>query len=158
MADTDEFRRGLTSDKLAGIHAAWNELSGGRIGPRREEVRPARLRSAMPWVFLIDVVGSDFRFSFAGERIVEFMGRRLAGELLSAHLGTPFYDGMNRFFARCVTTGQPVSAAPRRASYPGKEHLELEAMVLPLSDDGKTVTSLIGAFDTWQAGTHTSRL
>jgi hypothetical protein len=43
-----------------------------------------------------------------------------------------------------------------QASLQGKEFLEIEAMVLPLSDDGATITGLFGAFDSWQLGTHTA--
>ncbi|HXC56981.1 MAG TPA: PAS domain-containing protein [Rhizomicrobium sp.] len=145
-----------TSDKLIGIHKLWSEIAAGRIGPRREEVTPARLRGTMPWTFVVDVAGGDFRFRFAGDRIIQFMGTRLTGTLLSDLLGTPFYDGMNRFFAGCVTAKTPTATGPSPATYPGKEHLEMEVLVLPLSDDGVTVTGLLGTFDTWRLGTHTS--
>jgi hypothetical protein len=159
MTDTGTtFTPRLTSQKLAGIHGVWSGLRAGGIGPKREDVTPARLRGNLPWAFLIDVVddGRDFRFRFAGDRIIQFMGRRLAGTLLSEHLGTPFFDGMNAFFKGCVTAKAPMASGPRRATYPGKEHLEMEVMVLPLSDDSVAVTGLLGAFDTWQLGTHTS--
>jgi hypothetical protein len=146
----------LTSEKLVGIHKIWRELAAGGIGPTREAVTPARLRGTMPWTFVIDVVGEDFRFRFAGDRIIQFMGRRLQGTLLSEHRGTPFFDGMHQFFSRSVTTKMPLTNGPSPVTYPGKEHLEMEVMVLPLSSDGETVTGLLGTFDTWQLGTHAS--
>jgi hypothetical protein len=159
MTDTGDIRElTLTSEKLADVHRIWRELSAGRVGATRVDVTPARLRGTMPWTFLIDVIdgGRDFRFRFAGDRIIQFMGRRFAGALLSELLGTPFFDGMNAFFKGCVTAQVPMANGPRRTSYPGKEHLEMEVMVLPLSDDGIAVTGLLGTFDTWQLGTHTS--
>ena len=144
----------LTSEKLAGVHKIWLELAAGGIGPKREDVTPARLRGTMPWTFLIDIVGEDFRFRFAGDRIIQFMGRRLQGTKLSEFRGTPFFDGMHRFFSRGVETKTPLVSGPSPVTYPGKEHLEMEVMVLPLSEDGKTVVGFLGAFDTWQLGTH----
>jgi len=156
MTDSAAHELTLTSEKLAGIHKIWRELAAGAIGPTREAVTPARLRGTMPWTFTIDVVGEDFRFRFAGDRIIQFMGRRLQGTLLSEHRGTPFFDGMQLFFRRSVQTRLPLVNGPSPVTYPGKEHLEMEVMVLPLSHDGETVTGLLGTFDTWQIGTHTS--
>ncbi len=146
----------LTSEKLVGVHKLWRELAAGGIGPAREAVTPARLRGTLPWTFVIDVVGEDFRFRFAGDRIIQFMGRRLQGTLLSEHRGTPFFDGMHMFFRRSVQTKTPLANGPSAVTYPGKEHLEMEVMVLPLSNDGQAVTGLLGTFDTWQLGTHAS--
>ena len=147
----------LTSDKLAGVHKIWLELAAaGSIGPKREEITPARLRGMMPWTFLIDIVGEDYRFRFAGDRIIQFMGKRLQGALLSEFRGTPFFDGMHRFFSRGAEAKIPLVSGPAPVTYPGKEHLEMEVMVLPLSEDGKAVSGFLGAFDTWRLGTHAS--
>jgi hypothetical protein len=146
----------LTSDKLIGIHAIWRELAAGGVGPKREDITPARLRGTMPWTFVVDLAGADFKFRFAGERIIQFMGRRLQGTQLSEHLGAPFFDGMHNFFSRAVRMKVPQAYGPGPVTYPGKEHLEMEVMVLPLSDDGHGVHGLLGTFDTWQLGTHVS--
>ncbi len=146
----------LTSDKLIGVHKIWRELAGTGLGPKREDITPARLRSAIAWTFLVDAGADDFKFRFAGDRIIQFMGMRLQGSLLSQHRGTPFFDGMHGFFSRCAATATPLVHGPAKATYPGKEHLEMEVMVLPLSDDGKAVSGLLGAFDTWRLGTHSS--
>ena len=156
MTDTGKSELALTSDKLAATHAVWRELAAGRIGPKRDEVTPAKLRGVTAYTFMVDVVDGDFRFRFAGDRVIQFMGSRLAGTFLSEYLGTPFFDGMKRFFVGCVAGKRPLANGPRRATYPGKEHIEMEVLVLPLSDDGVHVTAIIGAFDTWAAGTHDS--
>jgi hypothetical protein len=146
----------LTSEKLIGIHKIWRELAAGTVGPKREDITPARLRGAMPWTFVVDLADGDFKFRFAGERIIQFMGRRLQGTQLSEHLGTPFFDGMHNFFSRVVQMKVPQAYGPGPVTYPGKEHMEMEVMVLPLSDDGRSVSGLLGTFDTWQLGTHVS--
>ena len=152
----NDFADALTSDRLRTFHGIWKTQAAGRLAPRRDQMTPARLRATMPWTFLMEVAGADFRFGFAGDRIVQFVGKAHAGTLLSALLGTPFYDGMHRFFSRCTELKTPQHVGPLRAVLPGKDHLEMEVVVLPLSDDGTTVTALLGAFDTWRAGTHTS--
>ena len=51
------------------------------------------MKGVLASTFIIDVVdgGQDFRFRFAGDRIIQFMGRRFAGILLSELTGTFFY-------------------------------------------------------------------
>jgi hypothetical protein len=152
----DEFAAGLTSEKLRTVHGLWRALAADGLGPKRGQITPAQLRGTMPWTFIMETAGKDFRFSFAGDRIVQFMGKAHAGTLLSSLLGTPFYDGMNRFFAGAVASRRPMRVGPLRANLPGKEHLEMEVIVLPLSEDGAQVNALLGAFETWQFGTHAS--
>ncbi|MEI9996188.1 MAG: PAS domain-containing protein [Rhizomicrobium sp.] len=144
------------SERLAAAYGVWCDLAAGRVGPRREEITPARLRSAIAATFVVDVLdgGKDFRFRFAGDRIIQFMGRRLAGKLLSEQRGTPFFDGMHGMYTHCVAAREPILAGPMPVTYPGKEFLEIEVLAMPLSDDGQAITALFGAFDTWQLGTH----
>lgn len=158
MDKSDSFAHGLTSEKLRATYEVWNELRASRIGPRRDEIAPARLRAVLPWTFMIDVVdgGQDFRFRFAGDRIIQFMGRRFAGALLSEQGANPFFERMRAMYSACATTIAPVTSGVVRTTYPGKEFLEIEALVLPLSEDGVTVPTLFGAFDSWQFGTHGS--
>ena len=156
MDNTAGFEQTLTSDKLKAAYAVWDATRAGRIGPRRDEIVPANLRGVLTFTFTMDVVddGKDFRFRFAGDRIFQFMGRRLAGSLLSEQPNTAFFDSMRTMFAACVAARAPIASGVRQATYPGKDFLEVEALVLPLSENGTDVTHLFGAFETWQLGTH----
>ena len=151
-----EFRQRLTSEKLKGAFDVWDSLRAGRIGPKRDELSPSLLRAVLALTFMIDVIdgGQDFRFRFAGDRVIQFMGRRFAGMLLSELAGTSFFDNMRVMYSGCVASRGPVTSGVRPVTYPGKEFLEAEAMVLPLSEDGETITHLFGAFESWQLGTH----
>ncbi len=147
-----------TSQKLASTYGIWLELAAGRVGPRRDEITPAQLRGTTASTFMIDVIdgGQDFRFRFAGDRVIQFMGRRLAGTLLSELRGTLFFDAMHHLFERCMVTKAPVRSGPVQTSYPGKEFLEIETVIMPLSDDGVNINCLFGGLDSWQVGTHGS--
>ena len=133
--------------RLKDMQDAWTRVAAGRIGPRREEITPALLRGALPWVWFVDVIdgGADFRFRLAGERVIEFMGRRYAGELLSDHQDDPFFRGMHAMFVACVRNRGPITAGPQRTLKKDRTYLEMEVLALPLSEDGETVTGLCGA-------------
>jgi hypothetical protein len=149
----------LTSDKLASILAIWKELSAGRIAPKREEILPAKLRSLLPWTWIVDVIdgGADFRFRIAGDRIIEYLGQRYAGKSLSEMRGPAFFELMHDIFSYGVKYKRPIANGPLRASHPLRAHLESEVLVLPLSDDGENVTGLFGGFESWHYGTHFQR-
>lgn len=160
MSDSPGFKAAddLVSKRLGQIHRAWQALAGGGMPPR-DAVTPARLRSALASSFIMDVVdgGKDFRFRFAGDRVIQFMGRRYAGSVLSEFRGQPFFDGMYFMYSQCTRLKRPIAIGPLQASLQGKEFLEFEVMAWPLSDDGSAVTALLGGLDSWPLGTHLQR-
>ncbi len=81
---------------------------------------------------MIDVVdgGRDYRFRIAGDRVVQFMGRRYAGLLLSEFLDQPFFQRMRAILEQSVKHKRPLAAGPMRSNMEGKEFLELEVVVL----------------------------
>jgi hypothetical protein len=139
----------LVSERLVGVLDAWKRTAGERMAPKREEITPSLLRTALPWIWMIDVIdgGKDFRFRIAGERVIEFMGRRHAGELLSDNLDNPFFQRMRAILEECHLRKKPVAAGPIRSNLKGKEFFEMEVAVMPLSEDGHSVTNLFGALD-----------
>jgi hypothetical protein len=147
----------ITSDKLADIFTAWKQLAGDRFAPRREEITPAKLRTLLPWIWIVDVVGEDFRFRIAGDRIIEYLGTRHAGKMLSELRGPAFFELMQALFEYGVRYKRPVAHGPLRSSHAKREHFEAEVLVLPLSDDGERVTGLCGGFESWPYGKHFQR-
>jgi hypothetical protein len=139
----------LVSPLLKRVFATWQRASAGRMAPRRDEITPAVLRSTLAVVWMMDVIdnGADFRFRFAGDRVIQFMGRRYAGTLLSALLDDVYFQRMRLLLLECVQNRRPAAFGPARTRMQGKEHLETEVIVMPLSEDGEAIASLFGAMD-----------
>ncbi len=146
----------LVSERLTAIHRIWKTIAGNRVAPSRAEITPKRTRALTASTWVMDVVdaGADFRFRFAGDRIIQFMGRSFAGMLLSGVRGTPFFDGMHALLSASVDGRHALALGPIPSSYAGKEHLEFEALVLPLCEPDGAVSAVFGGFDTWPLGTH----
>lgn len=146
----------LISERLLGALDAWTRTAAGRMAPKREEITPALLRGILPWIWMADVVddGADFRFRLAGDRVIQFMGRRYSGSLISQHLESVYFRRMRALFAECTARKKAVAAGPQRSKMKGKEFLEMEVLAMPLSDDGESVTGLFGAMDTRAIGGH----
>jgi hypothetical protein len=106
-------------------------LTGDRVAPRHDEVSLSLVRNLTPWFWTVDVIdnGADFRFRMAGDRIIQFLGERQAGLLLSGQPKNPFYERMRHTFAHCVEYKRPIAVGPIQSGYEGKEHWEMEAVV-----------------------------
>jgi hypothetical protein len=146
-----------TGDRNSDIYDIWKQLAGDRLAPKREEISPAKLRALLPWTWVVDVTGDDFRFRIAGERVVEYLGHRHAGMFLSELRGPKFFELMHTLFSHCVVQRKPVVHGPFQSSHANREHLEAEVLILPLSEDGIHVTALCGGFECWPYGTHFRR-
>jgi hypothetical protein len=141
----------LTSERLRRLYAYWASLKGERIAPSRSELNPAEMRDQLGWIWLMDVVdgGEDFRFRMGGDRVIQFFGQRLSGMLLSAVMpGSPEFFGRFRNLVRLATlNAMPASGGPAQTAYQQRSYLEVEALILPLSDDGKSVAGVLGGIE-----------
>jgi len=130
---------------LAGWHR-WAEMAGDRLAPSRKEIVPAHFKQVLDSIFLMEVVddGEDFRFALGGQTLVRFMNGRHHGKLLSSLPPTPYYKGMHSIFARCVKTATPIAQGPFRIVRDQFNSHRMEVLVMPLSEDGASVSDLLG--------------
>jgi hypothetical protein len=86
------------------IEQAWRDACGGRAMPRRADISPAKLKSCLPYVTLIDVVEGDpidFRYRLLGQKLIDGFRSNITGGLHTQHADRtssiwPFYDGYCR--------------------------------------------------------------
>ncbi|MGD0189677.1 MAG: PAS domain-containing protein [Rhizomicrobium sp.] len=156
MESSERFSDAIKSAKLRAVYDTWQRLAAGRIGPRRAELTPAQLRRATSWTFFVDVIagGEDFRFGFAGDMLMQFLERSCEAPTVAGMRQIHFFAVADELFRHCVLTQKPLVSGPKPTHYRGKEHLERQVLLLPLSDDGVTITALLGGFDTWRLGTN----
>ena len=137
----------LTNPRLVETYRTWLELAGPRFAPARKDIAPARFRSVLSNLFLVDVVdnGADFRLTLAGDTVVRFLGSEYTiGKRLSQLSPSPFQERSFRFFGRVVEDRAPVVLGPVRTLHEQHGYFDNEAVVVPLSDDGAAVTGLMG--------------
>ncbi|MGA7673497.1 MAG: PAS domain-containing protein [Rhizomicrobium sp.] len=146
----------IVGEKSRALHALWRKLTGDRLAPKREEITLSLVRNLTPWLWTVDVVdnGADFRFRLTGDRVTQFLDGCHAGMLLSELPINLFFERLRHTLAHCVEHRRPVAVGPVRSGYEGKEHWEVEAVVLPLSEDGKTINCLMGAMEIWPIGSN----
>jgi hypothetical protein len=137
----------LVNERLVDIYRTWRGLAGTRFAPARKDIAPARFKTALSNLFLVDVLndGDDFRLALAGDTVIRFLGSEYkVGKLLSEVSPSPFHERSFRFFKRVVEEKAPVALGPVRTLHEQHGYFDNEAIVLPLSDAGQSVTGLMG--------------
>jgi hypothetical protein len=129
------------------VEEYWRSLLADREMPARCDVDPAGLGRLLPNIFLIDVIGGPprFRWRLIGTGIDIVEGCDHTGKWLDetiAHPEDPILSGCRQ------------TEAERRPTYHAAGHRDLEGkprrlvrVLLPLSEDGRTVNMLLGATD-----------
>jgi len=115
--------------------------------PRRTDINPVKLGAALQYVSLIDVVQCDpidFRYRLLGQQLIKYFGHNITGDLHTQHSDRtsstrPFYDA----YVRCITTKAPQDIEAQYRNH-NMTMVRTKARVWPLSDDGTTVSGMLG--------------
>jgi hypothetical protein len=141
----------LASKRLKRLFAYWDGLRGTRFAPARSDLNPAEMKDQLGWVWLMDVIdgGTDFRFRMGGDRVVQFFGERLSGNTLRAVLprSPAFFGRFLDLVTETTAARKPVAGGPAQTAYEPRAFLEVEVLLLPLSDDGAAVTGIMGCIE-----------
>jgi len=133
---------------LGRVQTAWDDARGSRAMPRRSDIDPVKLGAALQYASLLDVVPGDpvdFRYRIFGQHLIKGYGIDLTGQLHTAiadrsRPAWPYYEA----YVSCVTTKLP-QALDIQTRNRKKLVMHLQGKVWPLSDDGTTVTGILGA-------------
>jgi hypothetical protein len=133
--------------------AYWQSKLNGRKAPRREDILPEELGGFLPWVVLLEVVGTPprFRVRLAGTGVVREYGMEMTGQFLDEiDLGGArdrSLDDHRRAARECC----PVVGSFDFKKQDGR-WMTYERITLPLSADGDTVNMLLCGARMYGAG------
>lgn len=126
----------------------WRNKRGERPYPAWDEVHLIDLWQVAPCLSVKDVIdgGSDFRARYWGTRLAEAVGADISGRSVGE---IPGIDIVRAFvnFRGVANTGQPLLSYRRLAFIDQREHVDFEAVHLPLGPAGGPVAQVISAFD-----------
>ncbi len=129
------------------LYEYWNEVRGPHLAPRRFDIEPGRIASALPETFILERTDEGgYGFRLAGTRICEHLGSELRG--------TDFLDGwreddratLSRGLASAAEQGgvlwiemSAVAEAPGRSA-------DFEILILPLIHKGAIPDRFLGCW------------
>ena len=128
------------------LYDYWLSKRDGRIMPARRDMDPGELATLLPFLFIIEKAGGEFRYRLIGTGLVQDMGRELTGKPYSSYAvgSSEANAAVQALHERVVSNAQPVFAPARRATGQGHIH-NSSVLLLPLSDDGRNANMFIAA-------------
>ena len=140
----------LENPTLAFLNSYWESKRAGRAMPARADIDPVEMRDHLGWIILADVLPdmTDFRFRLVGTRITEYFRRDVTGRLLSESYQSygPAALKMALAVYRKVARDRVALRTFGTAGWLGKDFIEFDQLLLPLSEDGAIVNMVISAF------------
>ncbi len=136
----------------------WQSTLNGRTAPRREDLLPEELGDLLPWVVLLDIVGSPprFRVRLAGTGVVREYGAEITGRFLDELDIGAAHDRALEEHRRTVEECRPIIGTFDFRKQDGR-WVTFERISLPLSADGETVNMLLCGARMHGAGAQAAR-
>lgn len=134
----------IETPNLRRLYAYWDGLRRGREFPARRDVDPLDFPYVLGHVVLLDVLYGPLRFRFRlhGTALVLRAGYDMTGKMADE-----MPDSMSRakLLERCsrvIDTRRPVAMVDEH--FVGRRMCGFEVLWLPLSDDGTSISMLLG--------------
>ena len=132
------------------LRAYWESKRGGRTLPSRADISPSQLKEHLGWVMILEVLpgARDFRYRLIGTLVTQYFSADATGRTVMeafVESGEPVAKSVNSVF-RKVARDKVVMRTSGDAGWLAEGMEEFEAIYLPLSDDGETVTHILHAF------------
>jgi len=133
---------------IAQVEAYWDALRGRRLVPRRSEVDPRGIESALEYAFILEQVAPGIgRLRIAGGHLGDLLGMEVRGMPLSAFFQPEARDDLAHCLAQ-VCSG-PVTARLSLLAETGigKPPLEARLLLLPMRGENGGINRILGCLD-----------
>lgn len=132
------------------LRAYWEAKRGARAMPSRRDVSPAQLKEHLGWVMILEVLPGvrDFRYRLIGTLVTQYFSSDATGKTVLeafADNGESIAKAVNGVF-RKVARDKVVMRTAGNANWLAHGMEEFEAIYLPLSEDGVSVSHILHAF------------
>lgn len=155
---TDEFLDKIQSPNVRHIYSVWKSKCKAGALPSRSDVDPVEFGKALPNVFLVKIQPTEPKLllHLMGTTFEEQYGESVTGKFIE---DLDFGDDKNRIleaYDRIIETKEPVYIWSEYEKSDGRV-MHFERIALPLSDDGETVTGVLGGIVAVNRGHQASR-
>lgn len=128
------------------LYQYWNAARGDRFAPARADFDPVDVPYLLPNLYIYKVLTDplDYELTLLGTKMVEMMGRDATGQRLDQVIsGLEGVAHMRKEYDRVYTTREFVYSEVA-AAWVGRDYIMYRRLLLPFSDDGKTVNRILG--------------
>ena len=129
--------------RLRRIDAYWASRCRDHHLPARSDIDPLDVPALLQFIFLVDLLDDprDFRFRLAGTHLQDSLGIELTGRLIGEVFPPEFNAGVRYHWSECADRRAP-AVGSGKLWIEGREHVEWEGVLLPLSPPNEAVNML----------------
>ncbi len=138
--------QGMERRMVLQMLAHWRELRGDRTFPSFEDVDPQAIPEIWANVFVLDLAGNldDPLFRLAGDSFAASTGSPLRNIRISEAPKNSLAEQSVSYYREVIERGVPISRGGEFTKADGTRVL-YRGVILPMSDDGATISGLLGA-------------
>jgi len=131
--------------QLQAVHRYWLERCDGRLLPARRAIDPIDLKRHLPNMLLVDVTQDPLRFRYRlfGTGLVALYDREMTGKYVDDIKSDSLRTAVVQAYAQVIDRRAPVFSA--LAFVVDYYRIKYDRLLLPLADDGCTVSMVMGA-------------
>lgn len=141
-------RSTIASARLRQLHDYWNRCRAGRAMPARADIDPLDIPRLLPILLLLDVEPGSGRLKVrvAGTAVVEMYGADYTGRYLDDIEFGDRRAAVLHDYTVCRLSRQPYVSEHSFWTTRGVT-MRIERVILPLSEDGETVSQLLAGLE-----------
>ncbi|HXP13483.1 MAG TPA: PAS domain-containing protein [Stellaceae bacterium] len=129
---------------LGPAYEYWRSKCGARAMPRRRDIDPTEISHLLPNIQISELIGARIRYRLAGTAIIEAYGSELKGKYFDEVFSGERLRFIENNYRMMCKESRPIIVRNR---YHSKRDAPLicTRLIMPLSDDGETVTQCLTA-------------
>ena len=142
----DQMPQGMERRMVLRLLTHWREWGGGRAFPSFEDVDPTEISDIWEYGFVLDLAGhaDDPVFRLAGDSLIAHTGSPLRNVRVSEVPKNSLARESASYYREVIRKGVPISRGGEFLR-PDRTTVLYRSVILPMSDDGETVSGLLGA-------------
>ncbi|UUX49532.1 PAS domain-containing protein [Nisaea acidiphila] len=143
--ELDAIAKKMRTDSLKVLLNHWRAIRGPLLMPSRRQVDPTEFASVLTRVWLCDYERETdrFRYRLTGEKVAKRFGHKLSRHYLDDNTDPDYYPRVHRYYRNVVDFGAVLYIYGRLYAETANP-IHGERILLPLSEDSRTVQSILG--------------
>jgi hypothetical protein len=141
---TADYEMDIQSPMLMRLYELWRHRHADGKLPARGDFDPVEMKECLGNIFLLEYLPDidNFRYTLIGTKIAGWVGVDNTGKLVDE-----VFDERVRLFYKGLQAREVPARTIGKVVWRDKQHVAYEAIMLPLSDDKRTVNRFIGAME-----------
>lgn len=122
----------------------WLEVKGDAAFPKRADLVPEKFVTLWPHILMVDVIdGGDYFIRLFGQHLVDAYGEQTGRRMSQADAPERVRERSKQLFDLCVAQAAPTYAYWPESTSRTRTFVDVEALCLPLSSDGRSLDRLM---------------